>query len=375
MRTEDMDSKVIVVKKSNMVAGKEDFSRLQQPAANCLPCILHEKEEELEFVYDTRHVKTFEKLKKEDKLLQISILSNIYILEDLRKRYEFSMDPANLYYDHRGNVYVMHKDIISKNYSGKQDHFVEEYKSLIGCTLQNRYDYGDYLKGGQSLLKKHTFLSKIYNAGDVDAITKLLEMYYEEVLDRKSRQNIEIRRSRNRSKNVYMTIVTLLFVMAAGLLLYLYFYQVKEQAGILRVYDSYMIEDYVAAIDAGQNIDLSNMNSRQKYALAVSYVKSEDLTTEQKDNILASMFPEGDEKILDYWIQLGRLNVTEAENIAMQCSDDELLLYAYLKEKKLLESDMELTGTEKSEAVQAVQGKIDSLSEKYTTEEEKKADE
>lgn len=375
MKAEDKDARTLTIKKSNMTAREEDFPKLQQAVENALPCKIHEQEEELEFVYDIRHMKCLDKLRKEDKLLQISVLSNIYLLEKLRERFEFSMEPGNLYYDYRSNVYVMHKDVISDDYSGKQDHFVEEYKSLIGYVLQKRYNYEDYLKGGQSLLKKQEFLNRIYGAKDVDAITKLLETHYEEVLDIKCHQNIELKRSKYRSKNIYITVASLLLAAAAGVLGYLYFYQIKAQSGILKVYDSYIIGDYVAAIDASQNIRLSDMNSRQKYALAVSYVKSEDLTTEQKDNILALLFPEGDEKLLDYWIQLGRLNVTEAENIAMQCSDDELLLYAYLKEKKALEADMELTGTQKSEAMEALQGKIDSLSGQYTTEEEGNADE
>lgn len=199
--------------------------------------------------------------------------------------------------------------------------------------------------------------------------------YYEEVLDIKCRQNIEMKRSRNRFKNIYIMVASILLVAVFGVLGYLYFYQIKEQSGILQVYDNYITGDYVAVIDAGQKVHLANMNSRQKYALAVSYVKSEDMTAEQKNNILALLFPEGDEKLLDYWIQLGRYHVTEAEDIAMQCSNDELLLYAYLKEKKVLEANTELSGTQKSEALEALQGKIDSLSDKYTTEEEEKTDE
>lgn len=173
MKAEDKDSKIIIVKKSNMTAREEDSVKLQQERANVLPCVIHEREEELEFVYDIRHMKSFETLRKEDKLLQISVLSNVYLLEKLRESFEFSMEPGNLYYDYRCNVYVMHKDIVSKDYSGKRDYFIEEYRSLIGYVLQKRYHYEDYLRGGQSLLKKQPFLNKIYYAEDVDAITGL----------------------------------------------------------------------------------------------------------------------------------------------------------------------------------------------------------
>ena len=104
--------------------------------------------------------------------------------------------------------------------------------------------------------------------------------------------------------------------------------------------------------------------------LAVAYIKCEDLTAEQKNNILDRLVPDGDERVMEYWICLGRENVEEAENIAMQCSDNEMLLYAYLKEKQLLELNTEMSGEEKGAALENLQNKIDSLAEQYTTEED-----
>lgn len=78
----------------------------------------------------------------------------------------------------------------------------------------------------------------------------------------------------------------------------------------------------------------------------------------------------GDESMMNYWIHLGRLDVVEAQNIAMQQSNDELLLYAYLKEKYLVETDMLISGEEKMQRLGSLDSKIDTLSEKYTSEEE-----
>ncbi len=72
------------------------------------------------------------------------------------------------------------------------------------------------------------------------------------------------------------------------------------------------------------------------------------------------------EKKLDYWIYLGRMETEEAENIAMQQSDDQLLLYAYLKEKKKVETDTKLSGAEKTAALTALEEKIQPLKEKYS---------
>lgn len=47
---------------------------------------------------------------------------------------------------------------------------------------------------------------------------------------------------------------------------------------------------------------------------------------EQKDNILEQITLDGDEKMKEYWIYIGRLEVQKAQDIAMVKSNDELLL-------------------------------------------------
>ncbi|MDE6625485.1 MAG: hypothetical protein K2K56_03825 [Lachnospiraceae bacterium] len=373
MRDKQNDKKdvvTIVVKKSGMVVREEEYDRLVESQEGFLDCIIEETEEELQFTYNKKHVTPLRQLRKDDKLKQMVVLGNVKNVQDLRKQYSFSMNPDNLYYDMKGNVYVMHRDIVSKDYSGKQEHFIEEYKSLIGYVMQSRYDYEDYLEGGQALLRKDKFLNKILEAESVDAILTALEEQYEKIVEERNVYYVEVKRAVYKRKNGYIVFASLLITVLLGGLLYLYFYKVEEQKHMLEVYGNYLVEDYVSLIDAGRGIRTENLDSRQKYVLAVAYVKSEDLTAEQKDNILALLLPEGSEQISEYWIELGRGNVTEAENIAMQRSDDELLLYAYLKEKQQLEENTELTGTEKNEAITNLQSKIDSLAEQYSVEEE-----
>ena len=360
----------IVVKKSNMIVREGEYCTLSEKREGFLACDIEEMEEELQFIYDTRHVKPLGELRKDDKSKQMIVLGNIKDVQALRSQYSFSMAPDNLYYDMKGNVYVMHKDIVSKDYSGKQEHFIEEYKSLIGYVMQRRYGYEDYLEGGQALLRKDKFLNKIYEAETVDDLLVILEAQYDNIVEDRNIRYIEVKRATHKKRSIYIVLSSLMITILLGGLLYLYFYKIEEQSNMLEVYGDYLVEDYVALIDASKTIRIENLDSRQKYVLAVAYVKSEDLTAEQKDNILTLLLPEGDEQILEYWIALGRGNVEEAENIAMQRSNDELLLYAYLKEKKQLEEDTELTGTQKNKAITELQNKIDSLAEQYSVEEE-----
>ena len=68
--------------------------------------------------------------------------------------------------------------------------------------------------------------------------------------------------------------------------------------------------------------------------------------------------------MLDYWIHLGRIEVREAEELAMKMSDDQLLLYAYMHELRQMEEDGELSGEEKRGRKQELVKEIEELAGK-----------
>ena len=121
--------------------------------------------------------------------------------------------------------------------------------------------------------------------------------------------------------------------------------------------------NYSGVIEDFEKTDMSRLSVYDKYILAYSYIQCENLTEEQKKNINSALSLDTNEKILDYWIALGRLEVSEAENIAQQVSDNDLLLYAYLKEKNMLETDTEISGSEKEERMEELDSKIERLLE------------
>jgi uncharacterized membrane protein YukC len=133
--------------------------------------------------------------------------------------------------------------------------------------------------------------------------------------------------------------------------------------------DAYIEQDYVGCIDAMLEIEVTDMQIHQKYILANSYIRSENLTQEQKKNILETISLNEASVRLDYWIYLGRGDIDEAVDIAMQQSDDELLLYAYMKKKAAIESNSELTGEEKSQQLTDISSKMQPLMEQYNAEE------
>lgn len=109
------------------------------------------------------------------------------------------------------------------------------------------------------------------------------------------------------------------------------------------------------------------MNSETKLILARSYVIQESMTSAQKDTVLASLTTMTETLVFDYWICLGRLKFEMAVDIAKRINDNELLLYALIKQSFYIKNDSNINGEEKSNKINAIQKEIDELKKNYDT--------
>lgn len=362
-----------IMRKSALTAsGQYDYRKMTDPRPQFLNCEFMEEKEDIRFIYDVDRLKPYADLMKEPEELRLVALIDALNLYEAAKEVKFSLDPENLYYDRNHRVYVMDRDLYPKedlDESGSR-HFLEMFKALAGCTLWKKYQYQDYINGGLDLMKKKKSLRPVYGAETREETEAWLFGTYDAIMEEKSRKKIEVYKNSHYRRKWYAILCTLFLIAAAVGLGYLYFMERPLKQALIDASGAYLEMDYIRVIDTLAEVDIKSLDQPQKYILAVSYIRGESLTIEQKDNILASLTLRGEEKLKDYWIHLGRLNVMEAENIAMQRSDDELLLYAYMKEKSLLEANTEISGEEKSKMLSDLDGKIQPLAEKYETPEE-----
>lgn len=348
-------------------ADEFDFERLQRPSAFFLPLQLTAEKETLRFVYDTDNLHPFMEIKKEDALTIYAALSDAADLWSVYKEFDFSLNPDNLYFDIHAKVCVKSRDIRSEEPldTVPEQRFLDAYRALIGATLQNRYRFEDYLQGGLELLKKDHFLSQIYSADSIDEIkTLLLQAFRKEKVQQQNRFRLVKKRSYF-SRTMLLIVMTMAAAICAIVLIYLLLGPVSERRSELKAYRYYYDSDFIQVIDSLQEHSLAHMDIHTKCILAISYIKSENLTAEQKENILNQININGNAKYMDYWIELGRGNYSEAENIALQISDNELLLYAYMKERNYVESDDTLDGASKAAQLSQLQSQIDNLAREY----------
>lgn len=357
--------------KSNMCAkGDYDVARLCSRNSMFLDCRTTDDKETVSFYYDVRSKTQFLKLRAEKKINRLTALLEIAGMYSTFKEYCFMLDPENLYYDRNYRAYIKERDLYESGNLGDEKEFLIQYKALIGCVMQKRYSFADYYNGGKDLYGKNAFLKKVDEKEDIVGVTEVLQDEYDRINEIILKKKVEVNKSWYRISSGCIATTIILLAAAGVCIMYLFFALLPRKNALLNAAGSYLAGNYVKVIDDLQSVDMQYLNQYQKYILAVSYVRSESLTPEQKENILAEITIDGEEKLKDYWIYLGRLNVVEAENVAMQRSDDELLLYAYMTEKAILEKNTEIVGEEKLQRLAELETKIEELAKQYEEEDE-----
>lgn len=355
-----------IIKKSNFNAKTiYDYKLIEKQNDNFVKCTIEEKEEELNFTFQINEMEVFSKIRKEKKEIRLLALIDITKFKELIDKFSFSLCPDNLYFDYYGKIKVCMRDISREEASS----FLTDYKSIIGFALQERYTFEDYQNGGLKLLCKDKFLKQIYDAEDMSKIESILLEEYKKVMKESKNKKMDILKTTYKKMKYSLIVIgSILFV----LVLYNIFYYSntdKKNRAVINGFEEYISEDYIATMDALSKLKVSSMSKYSLFIAATSYVKAENLTQEQKDLILSELELDGNRKEAEYWVYLGRTDMESAEDRAKQLSNDEWLLYAYMKERALLESNTEISGEKKEARLNELITLIDSLSEKYNTEE------
>lgn len=360
-----------IVKKSSLVAnGSYDFYKLSEKNPGLLECVIEEQNEEVIFHYDVTDKKSFHDIRTEKQSNIILALLGLMELVALYEEYRFSLCTDNLYYDRNYRVYVKRRDLYDRGVKSDEKQFMDELKAIVGFAIQKKYTFEDYLNGGMTLLQKNRFLKPIYEIETLEEIFSYLKDKYEELILVTKTQKVEVSKIWYQTNKWILISLATILIICFSLGLYVMLEIQPRYHAMLEANNCFMDSNYVGVIDALYDVEMKHLDKYQKTILATAYVKSESLTPEQKEVILEKITVNGEDKIKEYWIYLGRLNTDEAVNIALQRSDDELLLYAYMTQRAMLEKNTEISGEDKKAQLADLETKIEKLAEKYTSEEE-----
>lgn len=328
-----------------------------------VPCELEQNEDSVILKFNFDKTEQFCNIFEKPRVEKLRCLVNCSGFSDLRKMYSFSLNPSNLVYDM--NLYPM---VIERNVPKRTDDFINEYKSLIASVLYPKYTYDDYYCGGKDLFHKKKLLKEIDDCSNVEEIISvLMEAYSEEEYDiRKNKKLLSKRRII--ITRIAIPVLSLIAVLAFVFGYILVFIEIPYRNNVIYANNAYISEDYLAVQSFMSDIEIEKIEKNEKYILSRSYIITESLTEEQKKHILSGITMKTDERVMCYWIEIGRLNFDEAIDYAQRIGDDELLLFALIKKTAYVKSNTSITGEEKTELLNSLESQIKELSKNYQTE-------
>lgn len=211
------------IQKSDMAAKTcYDFMRLEERHHLLLPCRIEEEKETVCMSFDLRGMHVLEERKKADKGQKMASLLHAAELEELYFRYDFSLEPDNLYYDILGRVKVKRRDIVLPDQKDREKDFLRKYQALAGYLLDGSRPYEDYLYGGFELLqvKDKDMAASLLEPETMREEKKLLLEYYESFLESEKKDMRKVTIKEYKRLLWYRAVSLPLLIMACTWLLY-----------------------------------------------------------------------------------------------------------------------------------------------------------
>lgn len=157
--------------KTDYPVSDKKIKQLTLNTKRLVPCNISDDEDYYIFTYDTEDFQSFDIVRNAPLINKYEFLLNAGDLADLTSIYSFSLNPDNLLVDVAFRPYV-----IDRTFYANKNNFLEEYKALVGATLDNEHSYDDFLRGGQDLFSQSDILVKVLAAESIsEALSVLLE--------------------------------------------------------------------------------------------------------------------------------------------------------------------------------------------------------
>lgn len=344
-----------------------DFRMLERDDFFLIPCRIEEEKETVCMNFDLRGMKAFGELGEAEEPQKLAALLRIADLEELYQRYEFSLAPENLYYDIAGKVKVRTRDILPACQKDRSRQFLKHYQALIAFILEGLRSYEDYLCGGLEILKGKSKLVQFLEPESVGEEKNVLSEYYNQMIEADKKNIRRVGRKKYKVMLAYSICSVFFIILLTAATLYSFVWYIPRQEKLIAADAAYLQKDYKAMIDGLREFRTEELGYTQKVVLASAYVQGQavdNFSVRDKEMILSRITEKSGEEVLDYWIHLGRLEIREAENLAMKMSDNQLLLYAYMYELDQVEDDGMLTGAEKQKRKQELMQEIETLADK-----------
>lgn len=276
----------------------------------------------------------------------------------------------NIIYLHPQNIYISGNDVKLLHYgitnilapqTFQTEHYLNVYKALIASILLPKINFDLAIEGLDAI--RENIAEKINAFDSIDSINQFVSEEFHKLEQKNKQNNIQVNKKRWRILLVTAVILTLA-TLTLGVFTYRsYTRDLPLKNAVIKAQSAFMATNYDKTIDALDSYSVNRLPKSAKYVLATSFVKLDNLSSEQTEAVLNTITQSSDDMILNYWIYLGRGDLEKALDVAQNIGDTQLILHAYTNLYEKIKADTDMSGSEKQKKLKEYEKEISELSD------------
>ncbi len=222
---------------------------------------------------------------------------------------------------------------------------VKQFRALVLYLLEPKQDYAKLVNGAGAL--RHTFAQQLAKATTITALESLVDqqvMTQEQVAQKTL---VTVKKTKFQMLKWIAGIGSVISVILLGVTLFWGFYTVPKAEHIVTAQARFLNDNYADTTKELARYSPEHLPQSARYVLAVSYIQLDTLSSQQKKAVLKNISQNSNSNQLNYWIQIGRGQYTEALSLAKNIGDDEYILHAYTKLYTATKNNTTMDGAKK----------------------------
>ena len=340
--------------------GKEgDFSLLEMDHPLFLPSTIHKEAEGLRISYALPSMsRSFDQIKEESVVEKLSFSLKVLDLEEiLFLPVTTVLDPANLFIHEDGSIQVAYRALpgLMEPESLTERDFLNSWKAILAA-LFTEARYSKLNQGGLESSQLPSFVEELSKVSTIDEARNHTRQAYEEERAKEEKTTVRVNKLHHRIfkfSTIWLSALSVLLILP---LLYMVFISSPFKERLLKADTAYLKLDYSGVIEVLNPVAVKDLPLTQKVELATAYIKGLSFSDDQRQVILNNVTFKSDELYLDYWIQVGRKDLDAALDSGKRLDDSDLIIYALVQKIKEVREDDKLSGKEREEKLNTLQG-------------------
>ncbi|MBU5465956.1 type VII secretion protein EssB [Virgibacillus sp. MSJ-26] len=286
------------------------------------------------------------------------------------ERAKLIVSPENILFDQGLVPHFLHYGISESipPYEDNEERLWKETKAIIAVIADNKHDFATYLAHYETMDLPDVAKAIMHSESYEEIIDIIKENIQKD--DAYEKTVIHIPESKWKVRRYMIWILTVLLIPAMTYSVFALFFKIPESDAYVESNRHFLQDEYSSVVDTLSKFNHEKMPRVVQYELASSYIVSESLSEEQRENIQNTITLQADRKYFLYWIDIGRGNYQEAVDTARLLEDRDLIIYGLLKLREDVKTDQSLSGSEREDELKEIQREIDEYQQEM--EEEKK---